>query len=138
MSETDSHLPFAIVYNGEKVVEHDRNKRLTGLQRRSLDEMDSKMDQEGIDLAGKHVDNPDILQRAQFIANILVNALERENESLAAACTSYLARRLPKLQQVKAKKEEDGGVMIELVFDRSFEQSAVEKPVAFVKKPTHH
>ncbi len=136
MSHDDSHLPFAIVINGEKVIDHDRNKRLTGLQRRFLDEMDQKMDQ-GIDLAGEHIEQPDIMQRAQFVANTLMTALDKENDALAAACCSYLARRLPKLQQVRAKKEADGPTMIELVFDRSYEQAAIEKPISFIKKKPH-
>ena len=130
MNET--HLPFAVVINGEKVIEHDRGKRLTGLQRRFLDEMDQKMLAEGIRMGSEQIDDPDPLQRAQFIANTLFNALDSDNEALAAACCSYLARRLPDLQQVKAKKENDGATMIELVFDRSFEQAAIEKPVSFV------
>ncbi len=130
---SDSHLPFAIVINNEKVVEHDRNKRLTGLQRRFLDEMDQKM-ATGIQLGSEKIDGPDTLQRAQYVANTLITALLRENDSLAAACCSYLARRLPDLQQVKARTEENGATMIELVFDRSFEKASTEKPVNFIKK----
>ncbi len=130
----EHHLPFAIVIDGEKVIDHDRNKRLTGLQRRFLDEMDQKMDR-GIQLGKEKISEPNILQRAQFVANTLIDALGKDNEALAAACCSYLARRLPGLQQVKAKTEADGTTMIELVFDRSYEQAAVEQPVNFVTKP---
>lgn len=130
----EHHLPFAIVINGEKVIDHDRNKRLTGLQRRFLDEMDQKMGQ-GIQLGKDHINTPNALQRAQFVANTLIDALNNDNEALAAACCSYLARRLPELQQVKAKTESDGSTMIELVFDRSYEQAAAEQPVNFITKP---
>ncbi|HFD87179.1 MAG TPA: hypothetical protein ENJ35_05845, partial [Gammaproteobacteria bacterium] len=123
---TSSPLPFAIVINGEKVVEHDRNKRLTGIQRRFLDEMDQKMDSEGIEMGNEKFDSPNAVQKAQYIANTLINALQNENESLAAACSSYLARRLPDLQQVKAKSEKNGATMIELVFDRSYEKASTE------------
>ncbi len=135
MSNDDAHRPFAIVINGEKIIDHDRSKRLTGLQRRFLDQMDQKMDG-GIRLGGEQIDDPDPMQRAQFVANTLMTALDDDNEALAAACCSYLARRLPKLQQVRARKTDDGPTMIELVFDRSYEQASIEKPVQFTKKPT--
>lgn len=122
---------LAVVIDGNKLLEFDRQQRLPGIQRRALDEMDARMDQ-GITMSGERIEQPDALLRAQYVANILIDALLKEQDSLAAATCSYLAMRMPDLQQIRAKSSPQG-VSIELVFDRSYEQSSSEQVINFVK-----
>lgn len=124
---------LVVVINNVKMLEYDRSKRLTGVQRRFLDEMDAQM-VDGIKLGEEVIENPKILQRCQYVANTLVNAVLAEKDPLSAATCSYLATRLPNLQQVRAYSSEDG-TSIELVFDRSYKKSAAEQPINFIQNP---
>lgn len=123
---------LAVVVNGASILEFDRAKPLPGQQRRALDIMDENMDR-GISLGQEHVESPNPMQRAQFVANTLINALFAENYSQAMAMSTYLAKRIPELQQVKAVGNIDDVLNIELVFDRSYEQSSTEQPVQFYR-----
>ena len=123
---------LAVVVNGTSILEFDRNKPVPGQQRRALDIMDKNMDG-GIRLGEEHIPSPNPMQRAQFVANTLVNALFAENYSQAMAMSTYLAKRIPELQQVKAVGDIDNVLNIELVFDRSFEQASTEQPVQFYR-----
>ena len=62
---------------------------------------------------------PDQEQRAQFVANQLMMAIQSDNEQLIAASMAYLATRLPDLKQVSAE-EKDGQTQITLIYDRDF------------------
>ncbi len=121
---------LTVVINGSAVLEFDRGKPLPGHQRQYLDNMDKTMDQ-GIELSGESIKHPNPLQRTQFVASSMINALSEENDTLAAAMCSYLAKRMPDLDQVKAAYKDDTGLSIELVFDRSFEKSQQEQVVTF-------
>lgn len=123
---------LTVVVNDSPILEFDRNKPIPGQQRRALDVMDQNMDK-GVNLGGKPVDTPNPMQRAQFVANSLVNALFDENYSLAMAMCTYLAKRIPELHQVKAVGENKDTLNIELVFDRSFEQAKTEQTVNFFR-----
>lgn len=114
---------LVVVFNGQPVVEYDRNKRLPGQQRQFLDKMDSDMDA-GIELAGESIDEPDLVQRAKFVAMHLVQALMDEHDAMIAAGCAYLANRLPELKQVKAMQEADN-VMLDLVFDQKDDHQVV-------------
>jgi len=116
---------LAVVINGQAVIEYDRNKPLPGLQRRYLDQLDQDMD-EGFMLGDVRVDDPNAVQRAQFIANHLVNAIEDDNDAVIAATCAYLANRLPSLKQVRAT-DSDEGMTIDLIFDQALDsQVAVD------------
>lgn len=106
---------LVIVFNGQSVVEYDRNKRLPGHQRQFLDKMDSDMDQ-GIELMNEKIVKPDNVQRAQFVAMHLVQSLLQEDDAMIAASCAYLASRLPDLKQVKANEQGDM-ISFHLVFD---------------------
>lgn len=117
-----SHEPVAdpvltVVINGQAVIEYDRRKPLAARQQLFLDRMDRDMDS-GITLGGQQEASPDLLARARFVANSLLQALEAENDSVAAATCAYLAVRLPELKQVCADKKQDGQMHIVLVFDQ--------------------
>lgn len=122
-----------VVVNGSPILEFDRGKPLPGHQRQYLDSMDEKMN-EGVLLAGETIAKPNVLQKAQFVANSMVSALLEENDTLAAAMCSYLAKRIPDLEQVQAKQTDDAGMSIELVFDRSYEKAMQEQVIKFDPK----
>lgn len=121
---------LAVVVNGDAVVQYDRSKPLPERQLQYLDKMDAEMDA-GVILDGEAVERPDGLQRAQFVALQLLHALRENQDARIAALCSYLANRLPDLQQVKA--DDRGGMFsIDLVFDQPYAKPAV---VQFVKPP---
>jgi hypothetical protein len=107
---------LAILLNGVSQLEYDRDKPLPEMQRQYLEEMDERMNG-GITLGERHVDQPDQLERAQFVAVYLIDAIKSENEQMAAAMCTYLANRIPDLKQVKVDDHEDD-LSIEFVFDQ--------------------
>jgi len=107
-----------VVIDGQSQLEYDRSRSLPEQQLLALDQMDRKMDQ-GIELPVGHLDAPNALQRAQFVALQLVQAVEAGNETVAAATCAYLAVRVPELKQLKAEHQPTG-LHLDLVFDRPF------------------
>ena len=101
------------------MIEYDRNVRLPGHQRQFLDKIDLDMDQ-GINLAGQEIDEPDTSARARYIAMHLVTAALNDNDAKISAMCAWLATRLPELKQVRAATR-DEEVELELVFDREFQ-----------------
>ncbi len=121
MTETDNFSEndlLVVVINGEAVLEYDRRKPLADAQLTYLQRMDHKMDQ-GLQLSGEEVANPDLEQRARFVAIHLIEALQHDNEANAAASCAWLASRVPALKQVRA---DINGVdaQVDLVFDRAY------------------
>ncbi|NBC46474.1 MAG: hypothetical protein GVY22_00465 [Gammaproteobacteria bacterium] len=110
---------MAVLLNGIAQVEYDRSKPLPDYQGAYLDKMDRKMEAEGIDLDGNCVTAPDLGQKAQFIAGNLAHAIVTDNEAQVAAMTTWLAVRMPDLQQVKLREEEEG-FAIELDFEQAY------------------
>ena len=128
---------LVVVFNGQSVIEYDRNKRLPGHQREYLNRMDSDM-QSGITLNGEFLANPDGQQCAKFVAMQLVQAMINDNEPTIAAMCAYLATRLPELKQVKAD-EHGESIVLDLVFNDA--SSAATVPVTFtptLSKPKKH
>lgn len=116
---------MAVLLDGIAQLEYDRDKPLPVHQAAYLDKMDARMD-EGILVGEEMIESPDLNQRAQFVAGNLVHAFNTGNEQLAGAMCSWLALRLPGLQQVRIQTD-SGEVAIELVFDEAYRrQVAVE------------
>lgn len=115
-NETTHRL--TVVVDGQPHLEYDRNTPLPERQLRYLDRMDEKMDQ-GISLGGETVSGPDALQRAQFVALHLLDAMRDGEDGLIAASCAYLANRLPDLHQVRLNQTGEG-VSAELVFDEPY------------------
>ena len=63
----------------------------------------------------------------------LVDALQRDDEGLIAACCTYLADRLPELKQIKARVLA-AGFSVELVFDKAYVK---EVTLDFIPRPRH-
>ena len=124
-------VPLVVLVNGESRLEYDRSKILSERQRVYLDRMDRQMDP-GIRVGGDWIEKPAAGQRASFVAAQLVDALQRDDEGLIAACCTYLADRLPDLKQIKARML-GAGFSVELVFD---EPHIKELTVNFVPRPS--
>lgn len=121
---------MAVTLNGVAQLEYNRDKELPAHQALYLDKMDQKMD-EGIFVGDATIPEPDLNQRAQFVAGNLAHAIFSDNEAMCSALTAYLAMRLPELKQVKITQSTDkdkadggeaGGVSIELVFDEAYQK----------------
>ena len=106
---------LSIIFNGTAELEYDRDKSLQDHQLLYLDKMDEQMDV-GINIGDTRVDNPDNNQRAQFVAANLAHAIKSNQEPAMASLCSYLAMRLPDVQQVIID-ERGNGIEIEFDFD---------------------
>jgi len=106
------------VINGESKIEYDRSKTLPENQLMFLGKMDEKMDM-GIPSGQGNIFAPDQAQKALFVANQLMMAIDASDEQLIAASMAYLALRLPELKQVSAN-EKDGKKEISLIYDRDY------------------
>lgn len=121
---------LTVTLNKEPLLEFDRNKPVPGHQRAYLDNMDAHMDT-GIQLGEYFIKSPNVLQRSQFVANTLVNALFKEKFSQAIAMCTYLAKRMPDLQHIKCIGDKEEDFSIEFVYDRNFEQAQQEQTIEF-------
>jgi len=131
MNETGNTLRLVVVIDGEPHLEYDRGKPLPEHQLAYLDRMDERMDG-GIAVDGRTVEHPDTLQRAQFVALHLLEAVQAGEDGRIAASCAYLAHRLPGLQQVKASLA-GGAISAELVFDEPYTK---EVAVEFSPRPS--
>ena len=109
---------MAVIIDDVVQLEYDRKKPLPQQQLAFLDKMDAELSIE-ISIGGNRIKNPDIYQKAQFVAINLVGALKESNESLAAAMCAFLANRVPGLKQVKASSQGEQ-MTIDLVFDEEY------------------
>ena len=121
---------LVVVLDGVSQLEYARATPLAPAQLDYLDRLDQKMDA-GIELAGLHIQRPDALQRAQFIAVQLLQAVQAGNEAQAAVTCAYLANRIPDLKQVRASTRA-GLLSFDLVFDKAFSK---EVKVEFMRPP---
>ncbi len=113
---------LAVLLNGIAQLEHIRDRPLPPHQAAYLDKMDTKMDA-GILAGDATIENPDINQRARFIAANLVSSMKSNDEEMTAALCTWLANRLPDLKQIKI--DEDGDrISIDLVFDEEYGKQA--------------
>jgi hypothetical protein len=120
---------LTVIYNDVPQLEFDRNKKLEDHQLLYLDKMDEKMDQ-GISVGGQQISHPDGNQRAQFVAANLAHAIKSDNEAQMAALCSYIAMRMPDIQQLTIKEQDDGSIEIDFSFE------AAPQNVVHVAPPT--
>lgn len=121
---------MAVTLDGVAQLEYHRDQPLPPHQQLYLDKMDQKMD-DGIQVGDAYIANPDLNQRAQFVAGNLAHAILSDDEAMCSALTAYLASRLPELKQVKITNlPPDSGdgegqasaISIELVFDEAYQK----------------
>lgn len=118
---------MAVLLNGVAQLEYDRDKPLSDFQKDYLENMDARMDK-GIEMGEKLVESPDINEKVQFVAGNLFHAIKGDDEAMAAAFCSYIATRMPDLDQLLITDIKDE-VSIELVFDKAYRR-AVSIPVS--------
>lgn len=119
---------LTVVLDGVSQLEYQRDRPLTEKQRQYLDNLDRDMDA-GVELGGRRIESPNALQRAQFVAMQLLQAVRDGNEPVAAATCAYLANRISDIKQVRGTMR--GGLLsVDLVFDKAY---AKEMKVEFVK-----
>ncbi len=116
---------LAVVVNGQLTLQYDRARKLPDKQQYYLDQLDAKFDQ-GIELQGEFLEQPDIQQRAKFMTLSLMEGIMYQEDNKAAASMAWLATRLPDLKQVLAQVDEQG-THFELVFDREYQPQVVVK-----------
>jgi hypothetical protein len=116
---------LAIVVNDQLTLQYDRDKPLAELHQQYLDRLDAKFDQ-GIELQGEQLPNPDIEQRSKFMALSLMEGIMYQEDNKAAASMAWLATRLPDLKQLVAVVDEEG-TQFELIFDREYQPQVVVK-----------
>lgn len=109
---------MAVLLNGVAQLEYDRNMALTDYQMAYLDKMDEQMD-EGIDIDGKLIKQPELNQKIQFVSANLMEAMQSGNEGLTSALCTYIATRMPDLKQIKITDDNES-VCIDLVFDEDY------------------
>jgi len=125
-----------VIVNGQSQVEYDRDKSLPERQMEYLDKMDQEMDT-GFTLGDEKIDQPDLMQRAQFVAGYLAQAMISDNDQMIAASCSWLAQRLPDLKQVKIDHA-DERISIDLVFNEErVNQVKVDLKMPSKGKPLH-
>ena len=129
---------FAVIFNDVPQLEFDRTKPLPERQHQFLEKMDQELKSQ-IVMGEEVIQNPDVEEKAQFVAINLVNALKNSNDSVAAAMCSYLAIRVPNLKQVKVNEDGSGKVLIDLVYDEDYvRQVNVEFSARNGGKPITH
>lgn len=109
---------LAVVVNRQLTLQYDRDKPLPPHHSEYLSKLDTRFDQ-GIELQGEYLPNPDIQQRAKYMALSLMEGIIYQEDDKAAASMAWLATRLPELKQVKAIVDEEG-TRFELIFDREY------------------
>lgn len=107
---------LTVYINDEPVIEYDRNMRLPGKQRQYLDKMESDMDN-GFQLGDERIENPDMKDRAKFVAMTLIQSIEADNEAMIVATCAYLATRQTDLKEVRANADGEN-MMLDLVYDQ--------------------
>ena len=129
MSEQLDLSPFVVTLNSEKAIEYFRDRPLGEKQHSDLAATDKKLDL-GFNIAGEFIAQPSDQDKAIFMANILVNALDSDDETAIAVACSYLATRYNHLKQLKITTHEDR-VSIELINDQRYAEPI---PIKFIAK----
>jgi hypothetical protein len=110
---------MAVVVNDNLTLEYDRTKDLPEHQAAYLEKLDNRFEQ-GIELQGEKIDQPDIGQRAKYMALSLMEGIIYQEDDKAAVSMAWLATRLPDLKQVKVLIDEQGS-HFDLIFDREYQ-----------------
>ncbi|MDG1249863.1 MAG: hypothetical protein P8O75_04450 [Gammaproteobacteria bacterium] len=128
-SEEAKPINLAIVINGEKIVEYQRDRALASKHAQDLDTMDAKL-AHGIELADSQISQPNLQDKSTFVAQLLINALLHESDAHAAISCAWLATRCPDLKQVQAEQKEER-LTIRLIYDKEY---VVASSLKFVPK----
>ena len=122
-------FPLVIVINSKKAFEYYRDRPLSRKQTNDLEKASHKLNQ-GIHIGEKFIASPTDADKALFIANQLVFAIQHNDDGQIAFLCAFLASRYPKLKQLKISTRE-GQISIELINDKNFID---QSPIRFVAK----
>lgn len=127
----DNNNTLHVLLNKQLVLEFDRNKPTPEIQLEYLNNMDARLDA-GIQVGNKTIVPKNQLEKAQYVANNMVNSLLKDDFNQAIAMCTYLGNRLKDLKQVVCVgKEDDSGMQIEFVYDRNLQQQQQEQTIKF-------
>lgn len=104
--------------NDELMIEYNHDVELGENKLKYLASLDAKFEA-GLEIGGQFVADPDIQQRARYMAMSLMEGIMYNDEKMASVSVSWLATRLPDLKQVVAHADHDG-TKFELIFDREY------------------
>ncbi len=128
---SDNSNTLHVLLNQEVVLEFDRNKVIPDIQLEYLDNIDARLD-EGIQIGNKTIVPKNQLEKAQYVANSMVNSLLKDDFNQAIAMCTYLGHRLKDLKQIVCIGQDDeSGIQIEFVYDRSLKQQQQEQTIKF-------
>ena len=97
---------LGIFINDQLAFEYDRSIELEDQQLGFLDKMDQDMSR-GIKVYGEPISDPDVKQKATFVAMNLLKALQQEDHGKIAVSCAYMSRRLPHVIEVHARDQDD-------------------------------
>jgi len=119
------------VLNQQVVLEFDRSKKIPDIQLEYLNNIDARLDA-GIPMGDETIIPKDQLEKSQYVANSMVNSLLKDDFNQAIAMCTYLGHRMKDLKQVVCVgQDDDNGIQIEFVYDRSLQQQQQEQTIQF-------
>ncbi len=95
-----------IVSVNTQIVYECNDTRFPARLRRHLDEIETDIS-EGIQLGDNWVDQPDAFQKQQYIAMVLLNALDKQDTNLVKLLSAYLVSRYTNLGEIRATSSGD-------------------------------
>lgn len=123
----------AVLIDGELALYWDRAAALSGAQRAAVDRLEARL-RRGFEADGRRYENPGALERAQFAASMIPQALERGRDDLAATALALACAALPDLKQLQCRRRGDGRCDIAFVSDRCYAPG--ERPVRLHPRPS--
>ena len=118
---------LVVLVDGQVLIEFDHAKTVPDNQLAYLDQMDRRMD-DGIELQGEFIADPNEEQRAKFVAQNMAMLLGEGQDQAAVAMCTYLGVRRPALKQVKISST-GAGISVDLDHDNAYEKPAPEPQV---------
>jgi len=118
---------LVVLVDDQVLIEFDHAKPVPDNQLAYLDQMDRRMD-DGIELQGEFIADPNGEQRAKFVAQNMAMLLGEGQDQAAVAMCTYLGVRRPALKQVKISST-GAGISVDLDHDNAYEKPAAEPQV---------
>ena len=118
---------LVVLVDDQVLIEFDHAKPVPDNQLAYLDQMDRRMD-DGIELQGEFIADPNEEQRAKFVAQNMAMLLGEGQDQAAVAMCTYLGVRRPALKQVKISST-SAGISVDLDHENAYEKPAPETQV---------
>ncbi len=126
---SDFEQKVVVLINGAPEMHLDRRIPLSDTQKQAVAQLEAKLNA-GFKVAGVHYKDPNALQRAQFAASMIPEALQRGDEAQAGLVLALIGTSLPDLKQIQYRHRRDGGWDIAFISDRCYEPD--ERPIRLV------